>query len=465
MDRTKAIFIAKCAVAVGVVPVLLWAHAAGPDAHHTAVPVPGGAEPSCNQIGCHVGTALNGGGGNVTISTATNNTYTPGQKQTFTITVTDSAARVYGFQMTARPAGDLAHSTGTFTPGSRQFVLCAATALSDVGRTRTGASCPASQPVEFIEHSQPFTTNTITVDWTPDASASGPINIYVSANAANGNGNESGDHIYTANITLQPAAAQPGCSVTAPPSVGSGGIVSASDFGGKSGVAPGTWIEIYGQNLAGSTREWAGSDFSGNNAPTQLDGVAVTIGGKQAFIRFISSGQVNAQVPDGIGTGPVPVVVANCGGSSAAANINASATLPGILAPASFKVNGKQYVVAQLPDAKFAGDPSILPAAERPVRPGETITLYGIGFGPVSPAFAPGVIVGAQNRITGNLTIRFGQVDATSAIQYAGLSPNFIGLYQFNVTVPSNVPAGDQPLSVSLDGVDTGQNLFITVRP
>lgn len=465
MDRKKAIVIAKCAVGLGVIPVLLWAHSTGPDAHHTAVPVPGGPEPSCNQVGCHVGTTVNGGGGNVTISTTTNNTYTPGQKQTFTITVTDSAARVYGFQMTARPSGDLAHSTGTFTPGSRQFVLCASTALTDVGRTRTGTSCPASQPVEFIEHSRPFTTNTITVDWTPDASASGPIAIYVAANAANGNGNETGDHIYTANITLQPAVTQPVCSVTATPSISSGGIVNASDFGAKAGVAPGTWVEIYGQNLAGSSREWAGSDFSGNNAPTQLDGVAVTIGGKQAFIRFVSSGQVDAQVPDGIGTGPVPVVVTNCGGSSGAANINASATLPGILAPASFKVNGKQYVVAQLPDTKFAGDPAILPAAERPVRPGETITLYGIGFGPVNPSFAPGVIVGGQNRVTGNLKILFGQVDATSSIQYAGLSPNFIGLYQFNVTVPSSVPAGDQQLSVTLDGVDTGQNMFITVRP
>ena len=173
---------------------------------------------------------------------------------------------------------------------------------------------------------------------------------------------------------------------------------------------------------------------------------------------------MNVQVREGIGTGPVPVVVTNCGGSSAAATVTASAALPGVLAPASFKAGGTQYVAAQLADGKFAGDPSVVPATERPAKPGETITLYGIGFGPVNPASAAGVIVSGQNQLTGALKIMFGQVQAT-AIPYQGLSPNYVGLYQINVTIPSTVPAGDQALSVTLDGVDTGQNLFLTVRP
>ena len=37
-------------------------------------------------------------------------------------------------------------------------------------------------------------------DWTPPATAVGNITIYVAGNAANGNGNEQGDHIYTANV-------------------------------------------------------------------------------------------------------------------------------------------------------------------------------------------------------------------------------------------------------------------------
>ena len=46
------------------------------------------------------------------------------------------------------------------------------------------------------------------------------------------------------------------------------GVISALGFGGAPSIAPGSWIEIYGQNLAPSTREWRGSDFTGNTAPT-----------------------------------------------------------------------------------------------------------------------------------------------------------------------------------------------------
>jgi uncharacterized protein (TIGR03437 family) len=39
----------------------------------------------------------------------------------------------------------------------------------------------------------------------------------------------------------------------------------------------------------------------------------------------------------------------------------------------------------------------------------------------------------------------------------------FLGLYQFNVTVPE-VPDGDARIELSVDGQPTGQTLFISVR-
>ncbi len=72
------------------------------------------------------------------------------------------------------------------------------------------------------------------------------------------------------------------------PFVSNGGAVSASAFGGFSSIAPGTWIEIYGSNLAPDTRGWAASDFTGANAPTSLDGTKVTIGGQPAFIDYVN---------------------------------------------------------------------------------------------------------------------------------------------------------------------------------
>jgi hypothetical protein len=64
MERKRKIYFAKVAVVMSAVPLLLWAHSAGPDAGKAGVP----GESTCNQAQCHVGTALNGGSGSVKVN-------------------------------------------------------------------------------------------------------------------------------------------------------------------------------------------------------------------------------------------------------------------------------------------------------------------------------------------------------------------------------------------------------------
>ena len=86
-------------------------------------------------------------------------------------------------------------------------------AFLDFGQNQ---NCPATKPLAYVEHTQNGSSRiqtgsqTYEFDWTPPATAVGNITIYVAGNAANGNGNEQGDHIYTANYTLTPAAAGQG---------------------------------------------------------------------------------------------------------------------------------------------------------------------------------------------------------------------------------------------------------------
>src|SRR5207237_363980 len=145
-------------------------------------------------------TALNGGGGSVQLTSSAGTNYTPGQQQTLTITVTDSKARVYGFQASARPDSNSSNGqAGDFAAGTQQQVIC------DNGRNKTASGCAASSPVQFIEHARPFGTNAINVTWTAPFEDVGPVTIYVAANAANGNGDYSGDHIYTTKLQLTAA--------------------------------------------------------------------------------------------------------------------------------------------------------------------------------------------------------------------------------------------------------------------
>jgi uncharacterized protein (TIGR03437 family) len=248
-----------------------------------------------------------------------------------------------------------------------------------------------------------------------------------------------------------------------PPAIGMGGVVSAAAFGGFTSIAPGSWIEIYGTNLAADTNGWA-SFFSGVNAPTTIDRTSVSIGGQLAFIDYISPGQVNVQVPSNVLTGTQPIVVTTAAGSSAAYNITVNATQPGMLAPASFAVGGKQYVVAQFPDGTYVLPPNTIAGlTSRQAKPGETIVIYGVGFGPVSPSIPAGQIVQFDNRLALPLQISIGGVP-TAIPPYYGLAQTNIGLYQFNVVVPSMPDNDAAPLTFTLNGASGSQTLFTAVK-
>ena len=457
MTRSRVIAIsATVGVSVGV----LLAHYGGPDAGYTTAP--GDNKTSCIYTQCHVGT-LNSGGGNVVVNFPNGLTYTPGVQQTLSIVVTDSAAKLYGYEMTARLASNLANGqAGDFTAAGAQIVLCAGS-FPDPGSFKGASGCPTSQPVEFITHYlQPSKSNTIQILWTPPPTNVGNVDIYVSVNAAPAStGNpppNNNDHIYTAHYELTPAA--PACTDSTP-SIST--VQSAGAFNPAAGLASGTWLEIYGSNLTCTqARGWAGTDFNGNNAPTMLNNVSVSIDGVQAYVDYISSGQVNVQAPDDSHTGAgIPIVLSNSAGASNTVSMQKNATAPALLAPSSFNVQGHQWVVAQHSDLTYVGKVGLIGGLTfSPAKPGEPIVIYGIGFGPVSPAIASGTIATTSNSLPTKPVFDFGQTPATLA--YYGLAPNFVGLYQFNVIVPM-VPAGDMPLNVTAGSVTLNQNLYITV--
>jgi uncharacterized protein (TIGR03437 family) len=247
------------------------------------------------------------------------------------------------------------------------------------------------------------------------------------------------------------------------PLIADKGIISAGAFGGFTSVAPGSWIEIYGSNLAADSRLWSGADFNGVNAPTSLDGTKVTVGGQFAFVSYVSPTQVNVQVPSNVGTGSQPIIVSTAAGASAPYTITVNPQQPGLLAPNSFIIGGKQYIAAFFQDGAFALPPgAIAGVASRRAQPGDILTLWGIGFGSVTPNTPAGQLVQQLNTLAASMHILFGQTEAT--LQYDGLAPSAVGLYQFNVVVP-NVAASDTvPLTFTLGGVPGTQTLYIAVQ-
>jgi uncharacterized protein (TIGR03437 family) len=452
MDRQRRIFIGKTVAILSAIPVIIWAHAEGPDPGHAGVP----GEYTCAQLGCHIGTPLNGGGGSVTIN-AGGTTYTPGVAQQISVSVADPKQRRWGFQLTARSASDPTSQQGTFTPGGGDTQVTCSTEKQLSIDPSNWLTCGASAPLEYIEHTllgAVFTAtgagHTWTFSWTPPASATGSIILYAAGNAANGDSEPTGDHIYTTTVTL---------------TSGSGGGGSAPNItdvqnGGSftEGFAANTWVTIKGSGLASDTRIWKGSDFTGpqgNMLPTNLDGTSVMINNKPAFVYYISPTQVNVLSPVDSATGPVTVQLTYNGAAS-----NSMTSQKSAVSPAFFTFNG-MYIAATHANGSFLGPTSLYAGSTTPAAPGETITLYGTGFGPTTPAIVNGQVLSGPAKTSNTVTVTIGGTTVTPS--FAGLTAT--GEYQFNVTVPASAANGDAAVVATVSGASSpAATTYITVQ-
>jgi uncharacterized protein (TIGR03437 family) len=221
----------------------------------------------------------------------------------------------------------------------------------------------------------------------------------------------------------------------APPAITA--VVNGASFAAP--ISGASWITIEGGNLSTTTRPWNSTDFVGNNLPTQLDGVSVTVNGVSAYPCYISPTQLNVLAPDGVvpdgdSAGQVQVQVMNLQGTSSVFTTNAIAAAP------AFFVFGTKYVAAEHANGVPIG-PAAFGGNFTPAQPGETIELYATGFGPMNPFSPAGQILAAPAPLANADTVTVTVGGQPAVVTYAGVVSN--GLDQLNVTVPPGLPNGD----------------------
>lgn len=142
-----------------------------------------GANNTCAKSGCHVGT-VNSGSGNVSIdaSDIPATGWLQGKTYKIKVVVAEDFVTNYGFQLATEDPNNN-NNIGTLGTGGNSKVVVSFT--------------------NWISHNGVSSTGDWTFDWTAPTGSAEEVEFYATGNAANGNGNNSGDHIYKTNINVK----------------------------------------------------------------------------------------------------------------------------------------------------------------------------------------------------------------------------------------------------------------------
>ncbi len=231
----------------------------------------------------------------------------------------------------------------------------------------------------------------------------------------------------------------------APPQISS--VVNAADF--NTTIAPGGLITVFGNQLSPVNMATAEMPL-----PTALADSCLTVNGLPMPILFVSPTQVNAQIPFQT-VGNVTLILRTPGGTSNNYNLQ---ILPG--APSVFQVNipGQSDTVPAI----IRNDDGGLVTDSHPIhrKSNTALVIYGTGLGQTAPAVQSGMPspVSPLAVALNHPTVTLGGVQLP--LLYFGLTPGEVGVNQINVSVPSNVPVGFEPLVITQEGSST----TLTVR-
>jgi uncharacterized protein (TIGR03437 family) len=227
-------------------------------------------------------------------------------------------------------------------------------------------------------------------------------------------------------------------------------VVNNGTFAGGEPLAEGDIAAVFGSQFDFDAPQGA------TNLPllTTMDGIQVLVNGVAAPVYYVSSSQINFEIPINASTangggGTVQVVRNGTPGNLVYVDINAQV-------PRFIEYNGG-YGIMTTPAGALTGIPS------NPVKPGDTIVIYALGLGPTTTPVPSGAAspssplaeVGGTTQVCFGVETPFYQAPCATA-SFSGLTPNYVGLYQVNVTIPSGIASGNATMSLLLvDNVES----------
>jgi uncharacterized protein (TIGR03437 family) len=247
-----------------------------------------------------------------------------------------------------------------------------------------------------------------------------------------------GDHRFVATVAGMSVSFY--ITVIEEPMIYNRGVVNAASGREEQGQAPGSYISFYGDGLSTAAKVFSTSylPLSLADVSVSFDADGVSVPGR---IHYVSDGQVNVFLPWELnGKTSVQTKVSIGDISTAVYTLKLNTYSPALFRHGS--------IVASRWSSSDV-------SASNPVPRGQQVELYCNGLGPVDQPVPSGEPTPLSPLIHTTQTpeVTIGGVPAQ--VTFSGLTPNALGLYQINVVVPSSVPAGNQPVIVTIGGVSS----------
>ncbi|MBI1896857.1 MAG: hypothetical protein HYS04_10055 [Acidobacteria bacterium] len=278
----------------------------------------------------------------------------------------------------------------------------------------------------------------------------GPLSALVGNQRVNVNGrtmvvDDSGSTAYvltTSGLSIVPLEA-PGSGPADRPVINQNGTVSLSSY--VPAFAPGGLISIFGRNLGED------GSFSSTPLPTILGGMCVTLNNQPLPLFMTSAGQINAQIPPGMAPGRYPLVVRSIAGKSASPPQQITVAR---YAPAVFTDPETNYAAIY----RLDGQPV---TRDAPAHRDDRLMIFATGLGATKGgSVAAGEPAPADPAaVTDAIKVFFGDPSWSQAellVEWSGLVPGFIGVYQINVYIPGNHMRGEAlPVTLRMGTIES----------
>jgi uncharacterized protein (TIGR03437 family) len=237
------------------------------------------------------------------------------------------------------------------------------------------------------------------------------------------------------NLSAVPASARPVPNQK--------GTVNLGSY--QTAIAPNGLISIFGQNLAAS------AVATSTPLPVILGGTCVTLNNIALPLFMASATQINAQVPPGTAAGTFPLVVRSIANQAASVSEQVAVSK---YAPAVLVDPSTNQILLFHADGSYVNK-------NNPANRDEPLMMYAVGLGGTTGgAVSAGMPSPASPlAVSPTTAVYFGDpswVQAAIIVNFAGLAPGLIGVYQLNLQVPGFHISGDAlPVMITVGGVSS----------